>query len=153
MYMRNIITKIIIIWFTFFLFLPNISFADTNLKNINYKKNIEVWKNFSIDLTSIKKNLEEKFWTKVFLEWNIKWDVTKIWDVFEKVFENIWEKKIILSIYKLDSGKKNLLITKDISIFIFSKSHTIITQKSIKHEKNRKFYKISKRIMSTYHNK
>ena len=59
------------------LVIPHNSFAEEYLKDINYQQNIKIWKEFNIDLTSIKKDLEDNFHSKVIFEWNIKWDITK----------------------------------------------------------------------------
>ncbi len=127
--MKNLILFLLI---TLFLILPSSTFWNEEyLNNITYKQNIQVWKNFNIDLSNIKKILEDNFWTKVVIEWNIKWEITKTWDIFNKIFEKTWNKRISLNIYKLEKKDKNLIIEKNINIFVYENNILLITWPNI----------------------
>ncbi len=105
---------------------------DTNIENeINYKKNIEIWNNLVIDITEIKNNLEEKFWERISVEWTIKWWEKELWNIFEKNFENTWDKEINLSIYRWNTNNKNIIIEKDINIFVYKKSSILLFDSAI----------------------
>ena len=143
---NNILIKTIMLFFVFLLWvLPYSTFADTNIwENINYNKNIELWSSFNIDLTDIKQNLEKQFWTKIIIEWNLKWENTQIWDIFTKQFDKIWQKEINLNIYKLDGWEKNLLLNKYIDLFVYKQSQFILFDNSIENEEIDNFVESAK---------
>jgi len=106
--------------------LPNATFAEKYLDNVNYKQTIEVWQQVNINLSDIRKKIEKDFWSKVSIEWNIKWEDTIIWDIFNKTFKNIWDKKISLNIYKNNNKERRLIIEKYINIYIYKNNLLLI---------------------------
>jgi len=144
--MKKIIYIILIFIFTI-TFSKNI-LANTiydNVKNysIEYKKNILIWESFEIDITKPKNYLEKKYNIKLALEWNIKWEESISWDKFTKNFDTVWDKTIVLNIYKIlekpeDKSSikqkeeiKEFLLRKEINIFIYKDIIAIIFEEEL----------------------
>jgi len=90
------------------------------LEEIEYKKNIKMNKIFNIDLNILKNTLEEKYNSDILFEWNIAWENTQNWSVFEKQFEEQWDYEINLSIYKLSWNEQELITNKKLNIFVYT---------------------------------
>lgn len=111
---------------------------------INYVKNISIKETFRVDLKELKDELEKKYDSKVFFEWDTKWTTTRTWEIFERNFENSWEKKINLSIFKDEKWVKRLIYNKDLDIFVFNKSIPFIFENSISKDEFKNFIESSK---------
>ena len=129
--MKKLIPSLIIA-----LLLPLISFAE-NVENkefiedIDYKQNIAVWESWIVDLNDLAKDLNEKYSSQILFEWDTRWESTRVWAKYEKSFENFWDKKISLSIYKIQNNNKELITNKNISLFVYNKSIAILFEKDL----------------------
>lgn len=126
----------------------NIKSTDIQLDSIEFDKNILIWENIRIDLSKQKKYLEEKYNTTIIFKWISKWEIAITWDVYNKIFENFWDRKITLHVFKVINSKehwdsiddqidsiwdekKELLIQKDFNFFVYKKSIAIIFEKEL----------------------
>ncbi len=101
------------------------------IENILFQKNIKIWEQLTIDLSSIEATLQEKYNSEIEFEWNLQWINTKLWSVFEKVFTGFWEKSINLNIYTTNNNQKKLLINKPIDIFVYNTKFPAIIDASM----------------------
>lgn len=106
----------------------------TNIKtdeDNNYIKNISLEETFKIDLLELSKKIEEEQDSRILFEWNIQWDNTINWPIFEKKFETFWEKEINLSIYKISWANKELITNKKFDIFVYKTKILQIFEKNL----------------------
>lgn len=129
----KIIIKLAIYMFLFIITIGNLNAEDTNIidgnyniEEIKYQKNIKKDEIFNINLNILKKELEEVYKSRILFEWNIAWENTQNWSVFEKQFEKTWNYEINLSIYKTLWVNKELITNKKINIFVYSEEITQI---------------------------
>lgn len=101
-------------------------YIENIFNEIKLNKNIELWKTLNIDLSSIEKELEEKYSSKIIFKWDLKWTTTKKWNIFEKVFEKDWNKEISLSIYSEDKKEEKLITTKKYNLFVYKNKISLI---------------------------
>ena len=101
------------------------------LEDIWIAENIQLNEKLKIDLSSIEDKLQKYHNSKILFEWNIPWENTKNWAIFEKQFENFWEKEINLSIYKISWANKELITNNKIKVFVYNTEITIVFQKDL----------------------
>ena len=101
------------------------------LEDIWITENIQLNEKLNIDLSSIENKLQKYHNSTILFEWNIPWENTKNWAIFEKQFENFWEKEINLSIYKISWDNKELITNSKIKIFVYKTEISIIFQNEL----------------------
>ncbi len=99
--------------------------------NTDFKENISLNEILNINLSKLEDELIKKHNSKILFEWNIPWENTKNWSIFEKNFENFWEKEINLSIYKLSWANKELISNSKINVFVFNTKVSIVFEKDL----------------------
>lgn len=121
----------VIILIIFSLIFTNLVNAET-IDDIEYKKSIKVWETIKIDLSEYIKKIEEEYETDIYVERDTRDDVTKEWEIFEKSFDNFWEKTIIVRIYKtLENWEKNIIINREYEIFVYREKVSVLIDKDI----------------------
>jgi len=116
-----------------------IKIIESELKNLNFSKNNQVWDSIIYDLSNIEKRLLKEYWSKIEFEWSLKWATTKKWSIFERKFSTSWEKSINLNIYHKKDKEKKLIINKIFSIFIYNKKVPVIFDSEIWEERIEKY--------------
>jgi len=61
-----------------------IKIIESELKNLNFSKNNQVWDSIIYDLSNIEKRFLKENWSKIQFEWSLKWATTKKWSIFER---------------------------------------------------------------------
>lgn len=127
--MKKIIFTLFLL-ISYFFWINTLS-AENKITDKDYKKNIILNGDFNIDLNKLKIELEEEYNSKILFEWNIEWENTQNWSVFEKQFSTFWNKEINLSIYKLIWRDKELIINEKINTFVYKKEIIQIFDKKL----------------------
>jgi len=91
----------------------------TLLEKLNISENINLNEELKIDLSNIEKKLIRKYNSKILFEWNIAWEKTINWSIFQKQFKTFWEKEINLNIYKISWRNRELISNEKINIFAY----------------------------------
>lgn len=114
-----------------------ISNSDINIQSEDkIKKNIKLWEEFIIDLESLKKELTEKYNSRIDFEWSLEWNTIKKGSIYKKQFEQYWNKDLSLNIYSTDNNWKKLIINKIINLFIYKNiSYLILDDEYINEKK------------------
>ena len=125
------------------LLLANNSFAENNiedtniLKKITFEENIKIKENLNIDLTWIKSDIIKFYNSKwetnplIEFEWNTKWEASFKWEIFNKKWENFWDKEITLNIYKKVNNENQLIYNKKIELYAYKRMSNFIFEKEL----------------------
>ena len=136
--MKNKIFIIFIILLSIFTIWIKNTFANQKIEknNIEEIKNIQINNNLTINLEKLKKELLNKYNTKIDFEWSLDWDTIKKWEIYKKIFKKIWEKNLSLNIYSINKNGKKLIFKKNYKLFIYKNiNYLILDTNSIKEKK------------------
>lgn len=111
---------------------------------IDYPKNIFIKETFKVDLKELKNELEKKYNSEIFFQWDTRWTTTRSWEIYVRNFEDSWEKNINLSIFRKENWTKRLIYNKDMSLYVYSKSIPFIFESSINQDVYKNFIESSK---------
>lgn len=149
--MKKFIKNIAVSLLFLFVFISSTNAIE--IDNISYKKSIALWEKFKIDISNIVKDLEEEYSNKIYIEWDTRGASTKTWNIYEKSFEEAWEKIINLNIYDISNNERELIVSQNLEVFVYKQSISLIIDSSIKPENIEDFIGLAKESFVYVYNK
>lgn len=133
-----------IVFFLFLIFINWLAKAEDIDNVLDYKKVIKIWEQIKIDISNVIDQIKEEYETDIYTEWDVKWEKTKEWNIFESQFTTFWDKDINLRIYKIINWEKNIIINKEFKIFVYENSLLSFLDWSMDNDKINSFINLSK---------